>query len=425
MPRPISVWLSKFWFQGLLSVWLVAGTALAVPEEIIYDNTDLTSQMGTYYPNILEYGDEVLLAGDARTITRFQFDYYGEFSPTGKETVIVRFYANDKDASGAYSEPPNRLLFESGPMPLAGGYNTLALNGLQVPVPDHFTWTVQFGGLTGAYMNRAGLLFCMTPIVGDSFNDIWQRDATGWNTYFWSSLKANYTARIYAESETTTAIQSIKRQGIENRLSLCGPAFASVALDSTSDFIHWTELATFTLLGKPLETTQAMLPNEFFRFYRLRKLAEPTIKITELVHNTNNGSILVRMQGAPGRGVTVLGTTNMTDWTVVGTDYFISLNAQYLDYTAGTNNYIDYRVIPATNSAMLMISSTPMAPGKRVVLMAGPPGRDCVVETSNDLRQWTPASTNTFSFYSGDVHYLDMQATGARFYRTRMLPLIK
>ena len=154
--RPIPVLSSILCLTGFLSAFLPSGAALAGSEEIIYDNTDSIYQLGSYYPKILEYGDEVVLAGDARTITRFQFDYFGEFTPTGNETAIVRFYANDAtpEAEGVYSSAPGTLLFESGAMLIVGGYNTLSLNNLHVRVPNHFTWTVQFGGLTGSYPRR-------------------------------------------------------------------------------------------------------------------------------------------------------------------------------------------------------------------------------------------------------------------------------
>ena len=238
-------------------------------------------------------------------------------------------------------------------------------------------------------------------------------------------MDANFTARIFADSETPLTIQSIKRHGNENQLSLYGPAFASVALESTADFVTWKEIDSLTLQGKPVDVSEALLPNEFFRFYRIRTLNLPIVKVTEWVQNTNTGSMLVKLQGAPGRGVSIQATTNQTQWTDVGTEYFTSLHSQYVDYTATTNNYIAYRASLATNDTMLAVSSTLLAPGKRVVLIAGPQGRDCVVEASSDLRRWAPVSTNTFSFYSGDVRYLDLEATGTRFYRTRILPLLE
>jgi hypothetical protein len=338
----------------------------------------------------------------------------------------VRFYANDAtpEVNGIYSSAPGTLLFESGEIVVVNGYNTLSLNNLHIRVPDNFTWTVQFGGLTGVYPNRAGLLFATVPAVGDSFNDMWQRDPTGWNTYVFQSVKANFMARIYAQSETPLTIQSIKRHGAENQLSLYGPAFTSVALESTMDFVNWRQLDSLTLLGEPVTVLDSLDPGEFFRFYRLRQLEAPIIKTTELVYNTNNASMLVNLQGAPGWGVSLQATTNNVNWTELGFEYFTSLHSRYVDYTIATNNYIAYRAMPATNDIMLMVSSTNIVAGKRMVLLAGPPGRDCVVEASGNLQQWTPVSTNTFSYYSGDVRYLDTQPSGSRFYRARIMPLM-
>ena len=147
----------------LLCAHLIACVSVFLPAtgqaEIVYDNSQNYS--GTYYPPSppnIEYGDQIVLRGTARNVSEFRFEYFGEFTPTGQETVRVRFYANDGpgDPQYEFSHPPKTLLYESSPLPIHAGFNVLALRGLSVPVTNTFTWTVQWGGLSGSVSNRAG-----------------------------------------------------------------------------------------------------------------------------------------------------------------------------------------------------------------------------------------------------------------------------
>src|SRR4051812_49303027 len=59
---------------------------------IVYE--DSTNYSGQFNHSANEYGDEIILAGTARLVTQFQFEYYGSFTPDGNESARLRFYSN-------------------------------------------------------------------------------------------------------------------------------------------------------------------------------------------------------------------------------------------------------------------------------------------------------------------------------------------
>ena len=65
------------------------------------------------------------------------------------------------------------MLYESDPIAVAAGYNSVAVSGLLIEVPDTITWTVQFFGVDGTEGDRAGLVLHDPPSVGSSFDDFW------------------------------------------------------------------------------------------------------------------------------------------------------------------------------------------------------------------------------------------------------------
>ncbi|MFM1768571.1 MAG: hypothetical protein RJA22_1100 [Verrucomicrobiota bacterium] len=132
-----------------------------------------------------EFGEEIILAGNATTytVTNFLYEFYG-YGPdfaAGNVTVRLRFYAND-GPSGV----PNTLLFDSGSSPTLPSTGTagsvINYSGLNVVVPKNFTWTVEFEGVTtpnGAGLLQAGLDLYTVPTVGMSYDDYWEKDVGG------------------------------------------------------------------------------------------------------------------------------------------------------------------------------------------------------------------------------------------------------
>ena len=162
---------------------------------VIYDNT--TTWVGTIVPCVVcEMGDEITLAGTQRIVTDFMFGYYGVFTPDGDETARIRFYANDGP-----EEAPGTLLYDSGTFPIMPGYDqTHTLTGLFVIVPDTFTWTCQFGGVTQWPYDLAALYLYDPPSVGSSEDYLWKSEGSGWNE--WNSTSVdNLMARVTGVEE--------------------------------------------------------------------------------------------------------------------------------------------------------------------------------------------------------------------------------
>lgn len=182
---------SQFCPSFIFFTFLAAGTltsfsqnSIRIPE-IIYDNSD--GDDPEFYPRSEEYGDEVSLKKTAPDVnswamTEFIFEYFGDFTPQGDETVRLRIYKNDGEGN---FPAPSTLVFDSeqlfpGGIPLDAGSQTKRFVGLNISVPRIITWTVQFSGLRNVKGDSAGLFLRSKSDVGQSYNDFWIKTPTGW-----------------------------------------------------------------------------------------------------------------------------------------------------------------------------------------------------------------------------------------------------
>ena len=161
--------------------------------QTIFDNSqnDLKDQ---FDPGTIQVGDEIILAGTARFLTTFSFEYWAVSDPShpttfaGNVQARVEFYENDGPAFNGYSTPGTSF-YDSGwfSVPAPTSRNTFVftagsdfpVGGLFMPVATNMTWTVQFQGLGAG--DRAGVDLYSPPIVGGDYTDYWQNDPTkGW-----------------------------------------------------------------------------------------------------------------------------------------------------------------------------------------------------------------------------------------------------
>ena len=153
-----------------------AGPIPAPPDGVVYDNS--INRLPARYSSSLEFGDEIILAGTNRFLTNFLLEYFGtNFS--GDERARVRFYRNDGPLTPSGAAVPNSLLYDTGFFGIrqtAGA--TLALTDLALTVPDSFTWTILFSGLSGD--EAAGLDIYRPPGVGNNYTDFWENNGSGW-----------------------------------------------------------------------------------------------------------------------------------------------------------------------------------------------------------------------------------------------------
>jgi hypothetical protein len=206
--RALSIWIA-----GMLST---GGILCGNAAQIVYDNT--SNDLGNIsLSRPTEFGDEIYLQpGLARWVTQFYFEYFGDFTPTGDEAVRVRFYANDgpNAVPGVFTPRPQTLLYDSGFLPISPNFNAVTLSLPGVLVPDSFTWTVLFAGVSGAQGDQGQLRVFSPPTVGrflgrdssgndiiGSYNDFWELVSGTWQlrTIDNGAVPANFVARVSAE----------------------------------------------------------------------------------------------------------------------------------------------------------------------------------------------------------------------------------
>jgi len=180
----------------------------------IFDNSvnDLTTR---FDPGTNQVGDEILLAGTARYLTFFDFEYWGvnTANPSafaGNVQADVRFYVNNGAPFNGYATP-GTLFFDSG---WFGGFSptdqypyraTIAFTdwpGLDFPIGgllitnSDITWSVQFRGMGAT--DTVGVDLYSPPVVGADYSDYWQPDAFGNWTLLTNSVAMDFGARMFA-----------------------------------------------------------------------------------------------------------------------------------------------------------------------------------------------------------------------------------
>jgi hypothetical protein len=249
---------------------LLAHSAVA---EIIYDNS--TTYEDAFNDSLLETGDEVNVAGTARLVTGFAFEYFAEFTPTGDETARVRFYQMNGAPGENDFATPGTLLYDSGAFNIASGYRTVNITDMNALLPaTKFTWSVEFAGITEA--ESAGLLYYNPPTVGSSDDYFWQKENGTWTAVETDTTGNNFAARVTAvEAAAAFEIANLQRQNNVATLTITGAAAGrAYALDykNTLNATSWQRVAgQVTASGATLTLTDntATVPHRFYRVVQL------------------------------------------------------------------------------------------------------------------------------------------------------------
>lgn len=207
---------------------LLAGSALA---DTVYDSTPNRSDawVSVKNPNNgrqMEIGDEITLAGTARTVTSFIYEYFGDFAAGANPgaSAVVRLYANNGpgyfENGVQFGQMPGSLLWESQPVSVPSTLNRqfsqVTLSLPNVVVPDKIIWTIKFSGLT---TGDVGLTISDPVVIGGrlpgtthdvigSYADYWGKNdplrADSWALFSVFPNKANFHAKITAVPEPGT-----------------------------------------------------------------------------------------------------------------------------------------------------------------------------------------------------------------------------
>lgn len=258
---------------------------------LVYDNTK-HPRTNAVYRFSREYGDEVFLGNGNRALSQLTFQYFGDFNPVTNKTAAarLRIYLNDgKDGIPGPKTAlmPKTLLFESPAIPLASGFNQATVELPSVQVPESFTWTVQFTGMSFAVNDSAGLVPCDPPTIGaalpdgkrGSFWDAWIRDDPN-RVDAWSLLnfgfkpadpKASFYCRIYATPDDGTwALPETLQRGRDGkvRFRVRGKQGKTFQVQVSENLTEWRPWKSFEGGVNPTEVVDDE-PGAENRFYRV------------------------------------------------------------------------------------------------------------------------------------------------------------
>lgn len=312
--RKFSMCQIAFLSIGLMKMNIVSQNFF--PTEIIYDNV---SEGGEHrHSSIDEYGDEIIFGGTFRDLIIFQFEYYGEFTPEGDETCIVRFYANDGEGEPLFKKP-GTLLYESESFPIFPEFNTVSLTQLDLRVPNRMTWTVDFDGLSGLSKDRAGLLFRDPPSVGISFDDIWKRRRSGiWSaTGFGGDPIGNFSARFISKVDLSLEITEAEiRENGAIHIRIQGPPGQTLLIEMSHDLQNWTPvfLEVFSSRFLSFVDDREGLPSP--RFLRASLVQNQSIMLSS-PRFREDGLVELSASGPNGLRFALQSSTDLQHWKEV------------------------------------------------------------------------------------------------------------
>jgi hypothetical protein len=175
--------------------------AQSVKADIVYQNTT-GDTLTTLNPGAFEVGDEIILAGNQRSLTNFTFQY--TLTGDSGATAQVRFYKNDGTPFNGYATP-NSVFYDSGTFSIESGSHTLIFDDFGGPItlPDDFTWTVQFSDVADGETVGPDLFNPVT--VGGNYNDYWQNNGGSWVLLQTTNgVPVNFAAQVEVVPEPST-----------------------------------------------------------------------------------------------------------------------------------------------------------------------------------------------------------------------------
>ena len=272
-------------------VLVSAGGQVLAQTEVVFDNSaNLINKTPNFFTQ-QEYGDELFLAGRARSVTEFDFAYYGNFGTNRGVGYSLRFYANDGSAAAPGAPRPQSQLWDSGPQDLSNGINKVGLPVPNILVPDHFTWTITLHGLDGSAGKQAALMLADPATIGallapatatlpaliGSYDDFWKNDVVGdvdqWKLYTFGPAptdpKGNFFAKVIAQPYELQ-LRIDRGDGV---VVLSWPAGAlGYLLEGSSDLSKagkWDAIPTVpTNIGGINYVTNSAADARFFRLHR-------------------------------------------------------------------------------------------------------------------------------------------------------------
>lgn len=310
---------------------------------IVFDNVFSTTN--NFYGTDGEFGEEIQLSGTAREFEKFELEYFGQIATfQGDEKAVLRFYANDgapqtvTTPTGVEFEiiPPKTVLFESPEIRLRNGRNVLTLIAGNVGelseliLPDRFTWTVEFRGLSEE--DTVGLMLSGEAVnIGRSFNDfwMWNPDTEEFETrIFEDGTSAKFTQRVFASgglpgTENAEPVQvrpfQFELTGFDPatntwRLLVDGTKNTNMAIEYSLDLYEWKLLFTYRLSGTEEVLALPINLNSDTVFFRATP-DDPKLQSLKVDRSAiQSGLVTLNISGDPKLKVRIEWTQDLTNW---------------------------------------------------------------------------------------------------------------
>ncbi len=267
-------------FTVLAAIVLFAQSSQA-QQQLVYDNSTIDQNV-RFNPGTNEVGDQVTLAGTARGVKNFTFEYWGTNFIGNDEQARVRFYKNNGAASPQGALAPGTVLFDSGWFSIVATNRATLIftdfssgGGAVVPLmaglPDSFTWSVQFSGLGPG--ESAGVDLYGPPTVGGRYSDYWDNTGSGWELRTNSVppfTEINFAAKITAVVQPSLAIALSGNQVFLSWTNVPGGLdFGLQQATSMSPPGVWSNVTNAPVLvgGQFVVTLPTQPGNRFFRLW--------------------------------------------------------------------------------------------------------------------------------------------------------------
>ncbi|MDX1951789.1 MAG: hypothetical protein SFY81_06370 [Verrucomicrobiota bacterium] len=262
-------------FFALFIGILLTTPTQAAEAEVVYENSQ--NYLAQFRPSPFEYGDQITLTGENRIITDFGFEYFARFTSSGDEYARLRFYRNDGPEFKPGYEAPKTLFYDSGLFSLEAGFHSVFASGLNLQVPDEFTWTVQFYGIDSSADEAAGLLFYSPPTTGSSSDDFWERENGVWRVEQTPDQLDNFAAKVTAISGPLlpSEILSITFTAGQAKVTASVTTGKRYALEFSSDLnsgIWERQPVSLQATNAVVEFFDTVAPSNPARFYRIVEL---------------------------------------------------------------------------------------------------------------------------------------------------------
>jgi hypothetical protein len=344
---------------GLTVLVLTGGAAPGTAAEIVYQ--DMLPGLESRYAGLdaggrpTEFGDEVSLAGTSRLVTRFIFEYYGDFVDLGNKTARVRFYANDGPGPAL---KPRTVLWDSGPIIIPKTAPTsraeVRLNVSNVEVPNSFTWTMEFSGLTQLPGDRAELIVIDPPTIGGiladgkigSYSDCWKKNAGDWETVL-GPVPLNFACQVEAVPEILTPVVSRQSNPSAARVEWIGRVNGVYSVRGSPDSATWYEVGQHKVDATGLGRVTHTPPNGvLFTAYRVYRLYLPPAAARMSVRPVGGSRKYgVGVSGEPYRLYQLKYTQDFKTWFYLATlETGAAGVGQYIDHPPAVGSPRFYRV---------------------------------------------------------------------------------